>query len=195
MSSQSTQPQTPINGLEVPKDGSGIKHGNIAMLGTSNQWKRAALMAKSASASRDINSDDSEDEVDTKQQIKYGSGFQAAKAIIHEYCDYSTIHGIRYLGEKKRPWLERLFWVSVFLLSICTCFKLTLNIWDKWNNNPVIVSFAEKSTPVWQIPFPSVTVCAETKASQRSFNFTDKYWQLRDFRNNVSGIVDLTDKE
>lgn len=177
----------------MPAGEGGSKAANLATLGTSNQWKRAALMAKSAS--RDINSDDSEEEVDTKQQIKYGSGFQAAKAIIHEYCDYSTIHGIRYLGEKKRPCLERLFWVSVFLLSICTCFKLTLNIWDKWNNNPVIVSFAEKSTPVWQIPFPSVTVCAETKARQRAFNFTDKYWQLRDFRNNVSGILDLTDKE
>ncbi|XP_064539836.1 pickpocket protein 28 [Drosophila montana] len=189
MSSNSTQPQTPINGLEVPRQ------VNLGALATSNQWKRAALMAKSASACRETNSDDSEDEVDTKQQIKYGSGFQAAKAIIHEYCDYSTIHGIRYLGEKKRPWLERLFWVSVFMLSIFTCCKLTLNIWDKWNNNPVIVSFAEKSTPVWQIPFPSVTVCPETKSRQRAFNFTDLYWQIRDFRNNVSGVADLTDKQ
>ncbi|ALC43319.1 CG8546 [Drosophila busckii] len=188
MSGQSTQPATPITGLEVPKQAQ-------LNLATSHQWKRAALMAKTASACRDTNSDDSEEEVDTKQQIKYGSGFQAAMAIIHEYCDYSTIHGIRYLGEKKRPWLERLFWVSVFLLSICTCFKLTMNIWDKWNNNPVIVSFAEKSTPVWQIPFPSVTVCPETKSRQRAFNFTDIYWQFRDFQNNVSGISELTDKQ
>ncbi|XP_060654838.1 pickpocket protein 28 [Drosophila nasuta] len=188
MSSYSTEPQMPIVDLEVPP-----KQFNPVSLATSNQWKRAALMAKSASACRE--SDDSEDEVDTKQQIKYGSGFQAAMAIIHEYCDYSTIHGIRYLGEKKRPWLERLFWVSVFLLSICTCFKLTMNIWDKWNNNPVIVSFAEKSTPVWEIPFPSVTVCSETKSRQRAFNFTDKYWQIRDFKNNVTGVINFTDEE
>lgn len=189
MSSNSTEPQTPVNGLEVPRV------LNIGPLATSNQWKRAALMAKSASACRETNSDDSEDEVDTKQQIKYGSGFQAAKAIIHEYCDYSTIHGIRYLGEKKRPWLERLFWVSVFLLSIFTCFKLTMNIWDKWNNNPVIVSFAEKSTPVWQIPFPTVTVCPENKSRQTKFNFTDAYWRIRDFANNVSGVSDFNDYE
>ncbi|EDW17776.1 pickpocket protein 28 [Drosophila mojavensis] len=189
MSSNSTQPQTPITGLEVPRA------PHAGMLATSSQWKRAALMAKSASACRETNSDDSEDEVDTKRQIKYGSGFQAAKAIIHEYCDYSTIHGIRYLGEKKRPWLERLFWVSVFLLSIFTCFKLTMNIWDKWNNNPVIVSFAEKSTPVWQIPFPTVTVCPETKSRQSVFNFTNAYWQIRDFRGNVTGVKDFNEHD
>ncbi|EDW26343.1 GL26473 [Drosophila persimilis] len=122
MSTDSTQPHTPSHDL------------TRVQLSGANQWKRAALMARAAPAFRETVSDDSEDEVDTKKQIKYGSGFQAAKAIIHEYCDYTTIHGIRYLGEKKRPWLERLFWVSVLLLSIFTCCKLTLNIWDKWDH-------------------------------------------------------------
>lgn len=61
-----------------------------------------------------------------------------------------------------------------------------MNIWDKWNNNPVIVSFAEKSTPVWQIPFPAVTVCPETKARQSVFNFTEMFWKLTDKRDNKS---------
>jgi len=99
------------------------------------------------------------------------------------------------LGEKKRPWLERLFWISVLVLSVFTCVKLTLNIWDKWNNNPVIVSFAEKSTPVWEIPFPAVTVCPETKTRRAVFNFTGSYHQIRDFRLNVSGVPDLTEKQ
>lgn len=68
----------------------------------------------------------------------------------------------------------------VFVISIYTCATLTMNIWDKWNNNPVIVSFAEKSTPVWEIPFPAVTVCAETKSRQTVFNFTDTYWKIAD---------------
>ncbi|KAH8375195.1 hypothetical protein KR200_002252 [Drosophila serrata] len=186
MSTDSTQPHTPSHDVV-----DAVRPQPCA----ANQWKRAALMARMAPAFRETVSDDSEDEVDTKKQIKYGSGFQAAKAIIHEYCDYTTIHGIRYLGEKKRPFLERLFWICVLLLSVFTCVKLTLNIWDKWNNNPVIVSFAEKSTPVWEIPFPAVTVCPETKTRRSIFNFTDSYHQVRDFRNNVTGILDLTDKE
>lgn len=47
--------------------------------------------------------------------------------------------------------------------------------WDKWQDTPVIVSFSEKSTPVWAIPFPAVTICPETKARVDIFNFTDTY--------------------
>lgn len=69
-----------------------------------------------------------------------------------------------------------------------------MNIWWKWNNNPVIVSFAEKSTPVWQIPFPAVTVCMETKSRQTFFNFTDMYWKLQDSIAN-SSLEKLNDEE
>ena len=33
----------------------------------------------------------------------------------------------------------------------------------KWKESPIILSFAEKSTPVWEIPFPAVTICPVTK--------------------------------
>ncbi|TMW52550.1 hypothetical protein DOY81_002375 [Sarcophaga bullata] len=163
-------------------------------LKTSLQWKRAALMAKTITAFKDTLDVDSDEDVDTKQQIKYGKPSQAAWAIFSEYCDNSTIHGIKYLGEQKRPCLERFFWIMVFVFSIYLCASLTMNIWWKWNNNPVIVSFAEKSTPVWQIPFPAVTVCTETKSRQTVFNFTEIYWRDADIRSNIS-VEPLTNLE
>lgn len=39
----------------------------------------------------------------------------------------------------------------------------------------MIVSFAEKSTPVWKVPFPAVTICPETKAKTSFVNFTQNY--------------------
>ncbi|XP_037814491.1 pickpocket protein 28 [Lucilia sericata] len=161
---------------------------------SSLQWKRAALMAKTITAFKETIDVDSDEDVDTKQQIKYGKPSQAAWAIFSEYCDNSTIHGIKYLGEQKRPCLERLFWIMVFVFSIYLCASLTMNIWWKWNNNPVIVSFAEKSTPVWQIPFPAVTVCTETKSRQRFFNFTEMYWRSKDLENNEP-VEPLTEEE
>ncbi|KAL5289998.1 hypothetical protein ACFFRR_009784 [Megaselia abdita] len=158
-----------------------------------NQWKRAALYTKTASAFLDTTSlanSEAEIEYDSRKQIKYGNAYQAAWGIFSEYCDNTTIHGIKYLGEQKRPILERLFWILVFILSIYACASLTINIWDKWNNNPVIVSFAEKSTPVWQIPFPAVTVCSETKSRQTVFNFTETYQKLTGNASNT-----LTDQE
>ncbi|XP_067647186.1 pickpocket protein 28 [Eurosta solidaginis] len=171
------------------------KVASISSIPAAVQWKRAAVMAKSAADSKETLADDSDGEdVDTKQQIKYGNTCQATCGILKEYCDYSTIHGFRYLGETKRPYWERFFWVFVLIFSIYTCATLIMNIWDKWNNNPVIVSFAEKSTPVWQIPFPTVTVCTETKGRQTVFNFTEVYWKILDKLNNITDDV-LTDEE
>lgn len=64
--------------------------------------------------------------------------------------------------------------------SLFFCGQLIWNVYVKWDTSPVIVSFAEKSTPVWQIPFPAVTICPETKAKQTVFNFTDVYHQIFD---------------
>jgi len=65
-----------------------------------------------------------------------------------------------------------------------------MNIWNKWDQSPVIVSFAEKSTPVWQIPFPAVTICPETKAKQTIFNFTNAFQQIYELVN-----MTMTDDE
>lgn len=52
---------------------------------------------------------------DTRKKIMYGSAYQAAWGIFSEYCNNSTIHGIKYLGEEKRPILER--YEEVFVLD------------------------------------------------------------------------------
>ena len=83
------------------------KKPTIGTLPVAAQWKRAALMAKTVTAFKETIDDESDEDVDTKQQIKYGNKSQAAWAIFSEYCDNSTIHGIKYLGEQKRPCLER----------------------------------------------------------------------------------------
>lgn len=62
-----------------------------------------------------------------------------------------------------------------FLISFFGCLNLIHKIYEKWEDSPVIVSFAEKSTPVWQIPFPAVTICPETKAKMKYVNFTKGY--------------------
>lgn len=55
---------------------------------------------------------------------------------------------------------------------------MIFKVYNKWQLSPVIVSFAEKSTPVWEIPFPAVTICPETKAMQKHVDFTKSYTML-----------------
>ena len=43
------------------------------------------------------------------------------------------------------------------------CTFLIIQVYNKWQINPVIVSVNEKQTPIWTIPFPAVTICPEIK--------------------------------
>lgn len=102
----------------------------------------------------------------------------AAWGLFADFSNNSTVHGVKYLGERRRHWTERFFWVIAFGISVCGCSIMIHKIYEKWQMSPVIVSFAEKSTPVWQIPFPAVTICPETKAMMKYVNFTKAYTQV-----------------
>ncbi|XP_053685872.1 pickpocket protein 28-like [Sabethes cyaneus] len=97
------------------------------------------------------------------------------KALLLEYCSNSSVHGVRYFGCRERTWSEKIWWIIVFVLSIVSCTFLIHKIYRKWDETPVIVSFAEKTTPVWQIPFPAVTVCPQTKVHVRDLNFSKEF--------------------
>lgn len=92
--------------------------------------------------------------------------------ICSEYCDNSTIHGINYISDRSRPLAERLLWIIAFSICLIGCGILIHDSWHKWEQSPVIINFNEKSTPVWDIPFPSVTICPQTKTRVEIFNFT-----------------------
>lgn len=82
------------------------------------------------------------------------------------------------MGEKKRHWSERLWWLVAVLISIVLCSILVYQTWLKWQNTPVIVTFSEESTPVYEIPFPAVTICTDIKIKQTRLNYTDIWHKL-----------------
>ncbi|XP_055382437.1 pickpocket protein 28-like [Condylostylus longicornis] len=92
--------------------------------------------------------------------------------ILEEYCDSSTIHGVRYFGETYRPKMERIFWFIIFMVSVIWCAKLTWQVVEKWYNHPVIISFEEKSTSISAIPFPAVTICPNNQHRKEIGNFS-----------------------
>lgn len=66
----------------------------------------------------------------------------------------------------------RLFWFITFTICLTVCIVMILRMYDKWQKAPVIVSFATKETPIFQIPFPAVTICPESKSDQTRLNYT-----------------------
>lgn len=62
-----------------------------------------------------------------------------------------------------------------FVVSLCLCAWLIQSMYARWDRNPIIISFATEPSLVWDVPFPAVTVCPETKTDIDKFNFTEYY--------------------
>ena len=73
-------------------------------------------------------------------------------------------------------------------VSIYFSSNLIQKTYKIWQETPVIVSFSEKSTPVWHIPFPAVTICSETKTQKDIISFTEIYRKLSENDENDSII-------
>ncbi|KAK3911819.1 Pickpocket protein 28 [Frankliniella fusca] len=101
------------------------------------------------------------------------------RTICRDYCNNTAVHGFRYFFEENRSPVERGFWVCAVVLCFAVSFFLISKIWSKWERCPVIVSFADKPTPLWEVPFPAVTICPATKSKQSVFNYTQAYHRLR----------------
>ncbi|XP_050098493.1 pickpocket protein 28-like [Anopheles aquasalis] len=102
------------------------------------------------------------------------------KTLFLEYCSNSTVHGVKYFGCKRRTLFEKIWWVATFLLSVYGSSRVIQNIYDKWNEMGAVVSFVNHPTPIWDIPFPAVTICPETKALSQYINFTRVYSRINE---------------
>ncbi|GLV39865.1 pickpocket 26 [Carabus blaptoides fortunei] len=92
-----------------------------------------------------------------------------------EYCSNSTIHGIAYLGADDKSLAEKIWWLIVFILSLMECGYLMADSWIKWQENPVILSFSQRQSSVWEIPFPAVTICPTNKVKKSVYNYTHAF--------------------
>lgn len=81
---------------------------------------------------------------------------------VDEKCTY-------WKGEKTKLFIIqfyikalRIFWILSFLFAFWACLNLIYQTYVNWENNPMLVSFNQRTTPNWQIPFPAITICPES---------------------------------
>lgn len=79
--------------------------------------------------------------------------FPIVKEIIKEYCEITTIHGIHFIADVKRTIFERTSWFITFIFSFVMCIFFILNIIDKTSRTPIIVTFADKAMPIYDVRF------------------------------------------
>ncbi|XP_050353697.1 pickpocket protein 28-like [Nymphalis io] len=96
---------------------------------------------------------------------------------LREYLLTSTLHGLRYIGEKKLTWFERFFWLIAFGSSLICAGFFILNVYAKWRMSPMIVSINPENMPLNKLPFPAITICnvnqAKKSVAERYMKFGD----------------------
>lgn len=49
------------------------------------------------------------------------------------------------------------------------------SVFGRLVQGPIVAGMAESPRPIWDIPFPAITICPETKAKSSVLNFTEVY--------------------
>ena len=78
-----------------------------------------------------------------------------------EYSSASTIHGISYIFETGRLIFERIFWGLVVVIAIILALTWSITAYKNWQNDPVLTTIATTGLPIENVPFPSITICAQ----------------------------------
>lgn len=92
--------------------------------------------------------------------------------LLIDYTQKCSINGSNYVFEPNRHWTERVWWILAQLLAIYYCSRMIRDEYDQWQDTPGIVTFAQRATPVFDIPFPAVTICPQTKSHPLLLNYT-----------------------
>ncbi|CAK1553645.1 unnamed protein product [Leptosia nina] len=93
-----------------------------------------------------------------------------------EFFENSTLHGVRYIAEKGRPFCEKFMWFCFTSIgAIATCI-IIVSLWEKFQTNPTITGL-DTDFHNWDVPFPAVTICDRNPIDDDLLqDYIDKIW-------------------
>ena len=113
-----------------------------------------------------------------------------------EFCESTSIHGLKYITEPGSHWAERCFWIILVIIAILLQIQFVLPIWEKYKNTKTITTVDTTNYPISNIDFPGVTVCSNIRISNSLFISAMKHSKLpwknltkQDQSNGVGQIV------
>ncbi|XP_067636591.1 pickpocket protein 28-like [Eurosta solidaginis] len=86
---------------------------------------------------------------------------------MQDYCENTSIHGLKYIVNKSLYPIERLFFAISFICVVLGTAYFVAKIYEKWNYTPMIVSINPKTSYITDEPFPAVTICNLNQVSKK----------------------------
>lgn len=78
-------------------------------------------------------------------------------------------HSLKFLTQREHRW----FWAAALLLSTIGFAWCAGSLLGRLADRPIIVSLAERPEPIWNVPFPAITICPETKAKRDTVRLSE----------------------
>jgi len=63
----------------------------------------------------------------------------------------------------KFPELRRLMWSAVFIICVSVATVMMRIVWLRFDESPTVTTVETTTYPIWNIPFPAVTLCNNNK--------------------------------
>ncbi|EDW81151.1 uncharacterized protein Dwil_GK11905 [Drosophila willistoni] len=84
---------------------------------------------------------------------------------LKEYCECSSIHGIRYLADPKLRFFERIIWLLLLVAtSICAIF-VYVDLTELYHAVRIQTTIKDSMQPIFFVPFPSVGICPRNRVN------------------------------
>ncbi|XP_011858153.1 PREDICTED: pickpocket protein 28-like isoform X2 [Vollenhovia emeryi] len=152
------------------------------------------LFVKKESAVNNKNYDQGNEKTERSKTKKHQNLTEISE-LAKQYCSYSTLHGLRYVGDSALSFVERIFWVISFTTALTVAIYYICYLYQKWNGAPIMISLSPDPMSLNEFPFPSVTICnmnrvkkTEAKRIERGYDELDKLL-LEDVCNSESNIT------
>ncbi|XP_050520966.1 pickpocket protein 28-like isoform X2 [Daktulosphaira vitifoliae] len=82
---------------------------------------------------------------------------------LRKFSSITSIHGVMYLGEPKRPLFERLFWIIIMSSVAFICGIQVYQIFFKWMQSQMTVKVRHDKYNLSEFPYPAITICRDAQ--------------------------------
>ena len=111
-----------------------------------------------------------------------------ASAVISDFLDSSTIHGLRHITTSKSL-VGRVAWVSIVVACFTIAISMISNSYKEWQDSPVSTTIS--THPIADLEFPLVTVCPPWGSNTALNHLLNKVKDVNFTKENRQELVDL----
>uniref|UniRef100_A0A182PHT6 Pickpocket n=1 Tax=Anopheles epiroticus TaxID=199890 RepID=A0A182PHT6_9DIPT len=93
------------------------------------------------------------------------------RSVLRTFCENTSLHGLRYVygtgTQESNGRMLRMLWFLACMICVGFTMIMGMIAWMRFRTTPTITTIETMTYPIWNIPFPAVTVCNINKIDNR----------------------------